>query len=152
MASNFDRRRINGPEESFSPVFDDEEDTELDRWRFGEPRPGRSSGDIRPICTQSSCLDFIDIFIPFMDAVLQPGLISQANGSAYVETERTKIACAVFVLSFAVLCYWNLHISTTGKDMDLDNPKTRHIVKKVGSMLKSSLLPSLVDDEERPCA
>ena len=30
-------------------------------------------------------------------AVLQPGLISQANGSAYIETERTKIACAVYV-------------------------------------------------------
>jgi hypothetical protein len=29
--------------------------------------------------------------------VLQPGLISQANGSAYIETERTKIACAVYV-------------------------------------------------------
>jgi hypothetical protein len=27
--------------------------------------------------------------------VLQPGLISQANGSAYVETDRTKVACAV---------------------------------------------------------
>ena len=29
--------------------------------------------------------------------VLQPGLISQANGSAYIETERMKIACAVYV-------------------------------------------------------
>jgi len=27
---------------------------------------------------------------------LQPGLISQANGSAYIETERTKIACAIY--------------------------------------------------------
>ena len=27
--------------------------------------------------------------------VLQPGLISQATGSAYIEMERTKIACAV---------------------------------------------------------
>lgn len=56
MASNFDRRRINGPEESRPPVFDDEEDTELDRWKFGELRPGRSSGDIRPICTPSIVL------------------------------------------------------------------------------------------------
>ena len=30
-------------------------------------------------------------------AVLQPGLIGKANGSAYIETERSKIACAVFV-------------------------------------------------------
>lgn len=29
--------------------------------------------------------------------VLQPGLITQANGSAYIETEHTKIACAVSV-------------------------------------------------------
>ena len=57
MTSNFDRRRINGPEESFPLVFDDDEDAELDRWKFGEPRPGRSSGDIRPICTPFICLD-----------------------------------------------------------------------------------------------
>jgi exosome complex RNA-binding protein Rrp42 (RNase PH superfamily) len=30
--------------------------------------------------------------------VLQAGLINQANGSAYIETERTKIACAVLVI------------------------------------------------------
>lgn len=29
--------------------------------------------------------------------VLKPRLIDQANGSAYVETQQTKIACAVFV-------------------------------------------------------
>ncbi len=28
--------------------------------------------------------------------VLQPGLITQANGSAYIETEKTKVACAVY--------------------------------------------------------
>lgn len=27
--------------------------------------------------------------------VLQPGLINQATGSAYIETEKNKIACAV---------------------------------------------------------
>jgi hypothetical protein len=32
--------------------------------------------------------------------VLQPGLISQANGSAYIETEKTKIACAVYVRGY----------------------------------------------------
>lgn len=35
--------------------------------------------------------------------VLKPGLISQANGSAYIETQKTKIACAVCVV--AILLY-----------------------------------------------
>jgi len=77
MTSNFDRRRINGPEESFPPVFDDDDESQLGQWKTGDRRSGRSSGDIRPI-------------------FLKPGLISQANGSAYIETERTKIACAVY--------------------------------------------------------
>jgi ribonuclease PH len=29
--------------------------------------------------------------------VLKTGFIKQANGSAYIETQRTKIACAVWV-------------------------------------------------------
>ncbi|KAG1753456.1 3' exoribonuclease family, domain 1-domain-containing protein [Suillus lakei] len=70
--SAHDRRRINGPEESFPPIFDDDdEDITLNTQR------SRAPGDIRPI-------------------FLQPGLISQANGSAYIETEKTKIACAVY--------------------------------------------------------
>ncbi|KAF7793136.1 hypothetical protein EIP86_004245 [Pleurotus ostreatoroseus] len=72
MAQNFDRRRINGPEESFLPVFDEEEIVS----EPGTSRAGRGPLDIRPI-------------------YLKPGLISQANGSAYIETEKTKIACAV---------------------------------------------------------
>jgi hypothetical protein len=96
-------------------------------------------------------VDFLDIFTPFVHIVLQPGLISQANGSAYIETERTKIACAVFVLSF-VLSYRSLHISTAREDTDPDNLKTQHIVKKVGSTSKSSMLPSLVDEGNLPCA
>ncbi|KAI0709330.1 mRNA transport regulator 3 [Earliella scabrosa] len=74
--SNFDRRRINGPDESFQPVFaaDDEEQM---RWKLGNPRKGRGTRDIRPI-------------------FLKAGLINQANGSAYIETEKTKIACAVY--------------------------------------------------------
>ncbi|KAG1905594.1 3' exoribonuclease family, domain 1-domain-containing protein [Suillus fuscotomentosus] len=71
--SGNDRRRINGPEESFPPVFDDEDD---DDFKLRSQRK-RGPGDIRPI-------------------FLQPGLISQANGSAYIETEKTKIACAVY--------------------------------------------------------
>ncbi|KAG0707714.1 3' exoribonuclease family, domain 1-domain-containing protein [Suillus ampliporus] len=67
--SGIDRRRINGPEESFPPLFDDDDDDiEL------KTRRGRAPGDIRPISRS----------------------ISQANGSAYIETEKTKIACAVY--------------------------------------------------------
>ncbi|KAJ7219307.1 3' exoribonuclease family, domain 1-domain-containing protein [Mycena pura] len=70
-----DRRRINGPEESSPPVFDSDE--AAPGWRPGDARKKRAPADIRPI-------------------FLQPGLISQANGSAYIETEKTKIACAVY--------------------------------------------------------
>ncbi|KAF8163329.1 3' exoribonuclease family, domain 1-domain-containing protein [Crassisporium funariophilum] len=72
----FDRRRVNGPEESFPPVFD-EITNDLTSWSIGMPRKARSPSDIRPI-------------------FLQPGLINQASGSAYVETDRTKIACAIY--------------------------------------------------------
>ncbi|KAF8136387.1 3' exoribonuclease family, domain 1-domain-containing protein [Boletus edulis] len=74
MAQNpFDRRRINGPEESFLPVFEPGQE----RPTTWNARCGRQSTDIRQI-------------------FLQPGLISQANGSAYIETEKTKLACAVY--------------------------------------------------------
>ena len=33
--------------------------------------------------------------------VLKTGLINQANGSSYIETEKVKIACAVYVLLLA---------------------------------------------------
>jgi hypothetical protein len=49
MSTNFDRRRINGPEESFSPVFVDDEEDE-GKWRPGKPRQSRQAQDIRPIC------------------------------------------------------------------------------------------------------
>ncbi|TFK55049.1 mRNA transport regulator 3, partial [Heliocybe sulcata] len=77
--ATFDRRRINGPEDSYPPVFDDELDA-VDAyalWKIGEPRQGRAAGDVRPI-------------------FVKPGLINQANGSAYVETEKTKLVCAVY--------------------------------------------------------
>ncbi|TEB36353.1 mRNA transport regulator 3 [Coprinellus micaceus] len=74
--SGFDRRRINGPEESFSPTYDDGGDIQ-DQWKVGRPRVGRNPTNIRPI-------------------FLQPGLIDQANGSAYIETGNTKIACAIY--------------------------------------------------------
>ncbi|KAF5391294.1 hypothetical protein D9757_001924 [Collybiopsis confluens] len=71
LVRNQDRRRINGPEESFPPVFTEQPP------QSPISRQGRTTSDVRPI-------------------FLQPGLISQANGSAYIETERTKIACSVY--------------------------------------------------------
>ncbi|TFK42552.1 ribosomal protein S5 domain 2-type protein [Crucibulum laeve] len=73
--TGFDRRRINGPDESFPPIF--EVDEHQNSWTIGQPRSGRKPTDIRPI-------------------FLQAGLINRANGSAYIETQRTKIACAVY--------------------------------------------------------
>lgn len=75
----FDRRRINGPEESYPPVFDEDDidDALYANWKVGQPRQGRLPGDVRPI-------------------FIKPGLINQANGSAYVETEKTKLVCAVY--------------------------------------------------------
>lgn len=46
--SGFDRRRVNGPEESIKPIFDDDDDI-LVKGTLGK-REGRSSEDIRPIC------------------------------------------------------------------------------------------------------
>ncbi|KAI0054109.1 ribosomal protein S5 domain 2-like protein [Auriscalpium vulgare] len=79
MQTAFDRRRINGPEESSPPVFDDDDQNTAvyASWKVGDPRRVRQPQDIRPI-------------------FLKAGLTSQANGSAYIETERTKIACAVY--------------------------------------------------------
>lgn len=58
--------------------------------------------------------------------VLQPGLINQANGSAYIENERTKIACAVLVI-------YRLPKETSASsylDMDHVNQKMSHIMRK----------------------
>ncbi|KAH7103846.1 ribosomal protein S5 domain 2-like protein [Auriculariales sp. MPI-PUGE-AT-0066] len=75
MQSNLDRRRVTGPEDSSPPVFDDSQNGALPQ--FSSTRIGRQPRDIRPI-------------------FLQTGLITQANGSAYIEIEHTKIACAVY--------------------------------------------------------
>ncbi|KJA27183.1 hypothetical protein HYPSUDRAFT_131586 [Hypholoma sublateritium FD-334 SS-4] len=72
----FDRRRNNGPEDSFPPVFDSDLRSVASKSE-PKPRKDRSPLDIRPI-------------------FLQPGLITQATGSTYIETERTKIACAIY--------------------------------------------------------
>ncbi|KAF8201807.1 ribosomal protein S5 domain 2-type protein [Pholiota molesta] len=70
---SFDRRRNNGPEDSLAPVFDEDITSNFQ----GKDRKARAALEIRPI-------------------FLQPGLISQATGSAYIETEQTKIACAIY--------------------------------------------------------
>ncbi|CUA71072.1 Exosome complex component MTR3 [Rhizoctonia solani] len=70
--SNFDRRRINGPESSSHPLYEEDE-----KKVPKATRTARKNDEIRPI-------------------FLQLGLVSQANGSAYIETERTKIAVAVY--------------------------------------------------------
>jgi len=91
MAASFDRRRINGPEESRPPVFDD--DIEQRVYSLKKTRKGRKPGDVRPICISSS--QVLGCWSNTSIAVLTTGLITQANGSAYIETEKTKIACAV---------------------------------------------------------
>lgn len=49
MAQNTaDRRRITGPEETSSQVFDDAPDAAS--WQMGDPRRTRHGKDIRPIC------------------------------------------------------------------------------------------------------
>ena len=47
MQSSWDRRRINGPEESFPPTYEEDEDTQGLNL---ETRQGRGPSDIRPIC------------------------------------------------------------------------------------------------------
>jgi exosome complex component MTR3 len=87
--SNFDRRRINGPESSSHPIFEEEKELPT------VTRTGRKNDEIRPICEcivpggLVTRLNYISL------PVLQLGLVSQANGSAYIETEKTKIAVAV---------------------------------------------------------
>jgi exosome complex component MTR3 len=91
----FDRRRVNGPEESHPLVFESQHDQDLHKLRLGEPRRQRNSTDIRAICVCST-RDVVFLLTSYY-SVLRPGLIDQSNGSAYVETEQTKIACAVSV-------------------------------------------------------
>ena len=99
MASiGFDRRRVNGPEESHAPVFEEEEEEDESIETISEDRRGRAAGDIRPICA-SNIIHFTTLRRPNTKKykVLKTGLISQASGSAYIETEKTKIACAMYV-------------------------------------------------------
>jgi hypothetical protein len=49
-----DRRRINGPEESFSPVFDDDDEDDIGL----KTQRSRAPGDIRPICESFASVHF----------------------------------------------------------------------------------------------
>lgn len=106
MQSVFDRRRINGPEDSSAPIFADEHQKSLTPDLYKD-RHNRSVSDIRPICL-FFLMNSRDHTCSYqLPPVLQPGLISQANGSAYIETDRTKIACSVSVLySFQNTDFW----------------------------------------------
>ncbi|KAI8973540.1 ribosomal protein S5 domain 2-type protein [Mycotypha africana] len=72
-----DRRRVNGPEQSVEPIYKKLEEAvdilNSERKRLDE----RSTEDHRPI-------------------FLRTGLVTQANGSAYIEIGNTKVTCAVY--------------------------------------------------------
>lgn len=54
--TGFDRRRVNGPEESFSPIFEDSEEDVIIESSETKARRGRSAKDIRPICAKFSLI------------------------------------------------------------------------------------------------
>ncbi|KAF0494332.1 ribosomal protein S5 domain 2-like protein [Gigaspora margarita] len=73
-----DRRRIQGPEVSVAPIIIKSADKRTClKDEHSRRRDGRNLEDICPI-------------------FLKTGLISQANGSAFIEIRRTKIACGVY--------------------------------------------------------
>ena len=60
-----------------------------------EEREG-CTGHSANMCDHLFDASAVDVLIkPAGTIVLKAGLINQANGSAYIETEKTKIACAV---------------------------------------------------------
>ncbi len=96
----FDRRRVHGPNESFQPIFDDDHEERgllYKGWKLGQTRRNRRAEDIRPICARYTAISLCFLLNKVTQTDLKTGLIKQANGSAYIETERTKIACAVWV-------------------------------------------------------
>ncbi|KAF9920436.1 hypothetical protein FBU30_009755 [Linnemannia zychae] len=73
-----DRKRVAGPDTSVAPLV--EYPIDHQPWTpYSEKRhnPNRQPDDLRPI-------------------YLKTGLISEANGSAYIELEKTKLACGVY--------------------------------------------------------
>lgn len=57
--SGFDRRRVNGPSESFQLIFNDDLEGPgvLYRgWKLGQTRRNRRAEDIRPICARHTAI------------------------------------------------------------------------------------------------
>ncbi|KAI8387264.1 ribosomal protein S5 domain 2-type protein [Blakeslea trispora] len=72
-----DRRRVNGPETSVPPIYKREEKDGSALGKDKKRLDNRGFEDLRPI-------------------FLKTGLITQANGSAYIEVGNTKVTCAVY--------------------------------------------------------
>ncbi|KAJ8020826.1 Exosome complex component MTR3 [Holothuria leucospilota] len=74
-----DKKRITGPEVTQSPLYFLEDSSGISQLvnKDGTRKDGRGENDIRPI---------------FMKA----GVVSQAQGSAYIEIANTKVICAVY--------------------------------------------------------
>ncbi|KAI9261088.1 ribosomal protein S5 domain 2-type protein [Sporodiniella umbellata] len=72
-----DRRRVNGPELSVAPIWIEDKTPEEILNSEGKRLDQRGLEDLRPI-------------------FLKPGLVTQANGSAYIEVGKTKVTCAVY--------------------------------------------------------
>lgn len=71
-----DRKRVNGPELSVAPIEENVENKDIFD-TAGKRMDGRSIEDIRPI-------------------FMKTGLITQANGSTYMEFGNAKVVCAVY--------------------------------------------------------
>ncbi|RCH88416.1 hypothetical protein CU097_009065 [Rhizopus azygosporus] len=72
-----DRKRVTGPELSVAPIYKNNKESTPKVLDQKKRLDKRGLEDIRPI-------------------FLKPGLITQANGSAYIEVGNTKVACAVY--------------------------------------------------------
>ncbi|KAI8149958.1 ribosomal protein S5 domain 2-type protein [Fennellomyces sp. T-0311] len=72
-----DRKRVNGPEQSVAPILINVPERPPLLNSDGKRNDQRSIDDIRPI-------------------FLRTGLVTQANGSAYIEVGNTKAVCAVY--------------------------------------------------------
>ncbi|KAI7872496.1 ribosomal protein S5 domain 2-type protein [Spinellus fusiger] len=71
-----DRKRVNGPELSVHPIFKKETES-VPLIHNSKRKDQRGLDDIRPM-------------------YLRTGLVTQANGSAYIEVGNTKAVCAVY--------------------------------------------------------
>lgn len=90
MTTQFDRRRIPAPEESRPPVYATAES------EAGPSKRDRPADALRPICTSIFWAMAPEVMERIADlwTVLKTGLVTQANGSAYIEAAGVKIACS----------------------------------------------------------